>query len=68
MSAHPPRFRARLIAASLGGVAAPALTAGEDGMGLRDVGPSTAAADNGPPPHDSATDGPASARPPSPSR
>ena len=68
MSAHPPRFRARLIAASLVVVAALALTACEDGKGLRDEGPSKAAADNGPPPHDSVTDGPASARPPSPSR
>ena len=68
MSAHPPRFRARLTAATLVAAAALALTACEDGKGLRDEGPSKAAAESGRPPHDSATDGRASARPPSPSR
>ncbi|QKZ19622.1 hypothetical protein [Streptomyces chartreusis] len=40
-SAHPPRSRARLLAATLVAVAALALTACEDGQGLRDEGPST---------------------------
>ncbi|MFC5215731.1 hypothetical protein [Streptomyces coerulescens] len=40
-SAHPPRSRARLFAATLAAVAALALTACEDGHGLRDEGPST---------------------------
>ncbi|KAB2974101.1 hypothetical protein F8R89_20210 [Streptomyces sp. SS1-1] len=67
MSAHPPRFRARLTAATLVAAATLALTACEDGKGLRDEGPSKAAADNGPS-LGAATDGRASARPPSPSR
>ncbi|MEU8752189.1 hypothetical protein [Streptomyces chartreusis] len=40
-SAHPPRSRARLLAATLVAVAALTLTACEDGQGLRDEGPST---------------------------
>ncbi|WP_405586996.1 hypothetical protein [Streptomyces sp. NBC_01092] len=40
-SAHPPRSRARLLAATLVAVAAFTLTACEDGQGLRDEGPST---------------------------
>lgn len=40
-SAHPPRFRARLLAASLVATVALTLTACEDGQGLRDEGPST---------------------------
>ncbi|MGW4759682.1 hypothetical protein [Streptomyces chartreusis] len=56
-SAHPPRSRARLLAATLVAVAALALTACEDGHGLRDEGPSTptsptATAPTTPPPSD----------------
>ncbi|MCZ4608046.1 hypothetical protein O3S80_30675 [Streptomyces sp. Lzd4kr] len=56
-SAHPPRSRARLLAATLVAVAALALTACEDGQGLRDEGPSTptsptANAPTTPPPSD----------------
>ncbi|CAM5261316.1 hypothetical protein ACFCYF_40090 [Streptomyces chartreusis] len=56
-SAHPPRSRARLLAATLVAVAALALTACEDGQGLRDEGPSTptsptATAPTTPPPSD----------------
>ncbi len=40
-SAHPVRVRARLLAATLVAVAVLALTACEDGEGLRDEGPST---------------------------
>ncbi|MFC8241194.1 hypothetical protein [Streptomyces chartreusis] len=56
-SAHPPRSRARLLAATLVAVAALSLTACEDGQGLRDEGPSTptsptATAPTTPPPSD----------------
>ncbi|MFE7445407.1 hypothetical protein ACFU7X_33715 [Streptomyces chartreusis] len=56
-SAHPPGSRARLLAATLVAVAALALTACEDGQGLRDEGPSTptsptATAPTTPPPSD----------------
>ncbi|MEU1255795.1 hypothetical protein ACWHLZ_36970 [Streptomyces chartreusis] len=56
-SAHPPRSRARLLAATLVAVTALALTACEDGQGLRDEGPSTptsptATAPTTPPPSD----------------
>ncbi|MEU6306793.1 hypothetical protein PGH47_24335 [Streptomyces sp. HUAS 31] len=56
-SAHPPRSRARLLAATLVAVAVLALTACEDGQGLRDEGPSTptsptATAPTTPPPSD----------------
>lgn len=40
-SAHPPRTRARLLAATLVAIAALTLTACKDGQGLRDEGPST---------------------------
>ena len=56
-SPHPPRSRARLLAATLVAAAVLALTACEDGQGLRDEGPSTptsptATAPTTPPPSD----------------
>ncbi len=76
-SAHPARARVRLLAATLVALAALTLTACEDGEGLRDEGPSTPSSptatvtdtkpsDTGTP--SGPTDGPASARPRSPSR